>query len=185
MLLNYLHLCFSRLCCGLRLWISAKSSDSHKTPATHVLISNMDTTAAEVLLQVFGCSIPGTKGRYMYGTGIISVIGTSFTFLNVTQASIGNMMVSIPFCLPFWLLQQCWCSNLQHSVTSTYAVKLQRSGIWNHAYADVLPAKTSAAAQFMHMLALLLHEAHTAKILTEGGSSYTSSSCLSCSQLSS
>ena len=46
------------------------------------------------LWQVFGCSIPGTKGRYMYGTGIISVIGTSFTFLNVTQASIGNMMVS-------------------------------------------------------------------------------------------
>lgn len=35
----------------------------------------------------------------MYGTGIISVIGTSFTFLNVTQQSINNMMVSAqPLC---------------------------------------------------------------------------------------
>ena len=45
-------------------------------------------------MQVFGANIPGTRGRYMYGTGIISVIGTSFTFLNVSAASIGNMMVS-------------------------------------------------------------------------------------------
>ena len=46
------------------------------------------------VLQVLGFDIPGTGGRYMYGTGIISVIGTSFTFLNVSAASIGNMMVS-------------------------------------------------------------------------------------------
>lgn len=43
------------------------------------------------LMQVLGFDIP--KTRYMYGTGIISVIGTSFTFLNVTAQSIGNMMV--------------------------------------------------------------------------------------------
>ncbi|KAL3148343.1 hypothetical protein ABBQ38_013800 [Trebouxia sp. C0009 RCD-2024] len=42
--------------------------------------------------KVFGRDIPGTKGRFMYGTGIISVIGTSFTFLNVTQSSIKNML---------------------------------------------------------------------------------------------
>ena len=56
------------------------------------------TAADDASLQVFGCNIPGTKGRYMYGTGIISVIGTSFTFLTVTQTSIRNMMVSTPFC---------------------------------------------------------------------------------------
>jgi len=50
--------------------------------------------------QVFGASIPGTRGRYMYGTGIISVIGTSFTFLNVSAASIGNMMVRQIVLLP-------------------------------------------------------------------------------------
>lgn len=47
---------------------------------------------AAVLMQVLGFDIP--KTRYMYGTGIISVIGTSFTFLNVTSQSIGNMMVN-------------------------------------------------------------------------------------------
>ena len=51
-----------------------------------------------IWLQVLGFDIPGTRGRYMYGTGIISVIGTSFTFLNVSAASIGNMMVSADGC---------------------------------------------------------------------------------------
>ena len=45
-------------------------------------------------VQVVGFDIPRT--RFMYGTGIISVIGTSFTFLNVTSQSIGIMMVSLP-----------------------------------------------------------------------------------------
>ena len=53
-----------------------------------------------VILQVFGANIPFTRGRYMYGTGIISVIGTSFTFLNVSAASIGNMMVRHAVLLP-------------------------------------------------------------------------------------
>ncbi len=53
-----------------------------------------------VILQVFGANIPFTRGRYMYGTGIISVIGTSFTFLNVSAASIGNMMVRHIVLLP-------------------------------------------------------------------------------------
>ena len=59
--------------------------------ARHIIVAQ---NGSIVQVQVFGANIPGTKGRYMYGTGIISVIGTSFTFLNVTAASIGNMMVS-------------------------------------------------------------------------------------------
>ncbi len=63
----------------------------HKSSCKHDLSSGGNVSC--VISQVFGANIPFTRGRYMYGTGIISVIGTSFTFLNVSAASIGNMMV--------------------------------------------------------------------------------------------
>lgn len=44
-------------------------------------------------LQVIQLPIPFTGGRLYYGTGVISVIGISFTFLPVAQTSIGTMMV--------------------------------------------------------------------------------------------
>ena len=44
--------------------------------------------------QVIQLPIPFTGGRLFYGTGVISVIGISFTFLPVAQTSIKAMMVS-------------------------------------------------------------------------------------------
>lgn len=46
-------------------------------------------------LQVVQLPIPFTGGRLYYGTGVISVIGISFTFLPVAQTSIGQMMVRL------------------------------------------------------------------------------------------
>ena len=70
----------------------------HQSSCTHHISSGSCISC--VVSQVFGANIPFTRGRYMYGTGIISVIGTSFTFLNVSAASIGNMMVRHTVLLP-------------------------------------------------------------------------------------
>ncbi|KAL0033065.1 hypothetical protein WJX79_000796 [Trebouxia sp. C0005] len=60
--------------------------------ANYLVASSLIVSGICTCVHVFGANIPFTRGRYMYGTGIISVIGTSFTFLNVSAASIGNMM---------------------------------------------------------------------------------------------
>ncbi|DBB13713.1 TPA: hypothetical protein ACH3X3_000728 [Trebouxia sp. C0006] len=60
--------------------------------ANYLVASSLIVSGICTCIHVFGANIPFTRGRYMYGTGIISVIGTSFTFLNVSAASIGNMM---------------------------------------------------------------------------------------------
>ncbi|KAL3137001.1 hypothetical protein ABBQ32_006593 [Trebouxia sp. C0010 RCD-2024] len=60
--------------------------------ANYLVAASLIVSGICTVIHVFGRDIPGTKGRFMYGTGIISVIGTSFTFLNVTQTSIKNML---------------------------------------------------------------------------------------------
>lgn len=89
--------CFYVCACMFMPSVSAASL-MHKSSCKHDLGSG--GYASCVTSQVFGANIPFTRGRYMYGTGIISVIGTSFTFLNVSAASIGNMMVRHTVLLP-------------------------------------------------------------------------------------
>jgi len=78
----------------------------HQSSCKHDISSG--TCISCVVSQVFGANIPFTRGRYMYGTGIISVIGTSFTFLNVSAASIGNMMVRHTVLLPAQHQRACY-----------------------------------------------------------------------------
>lgn len=59
-----------------------------------LISSSLIVCGIMTVIHVIQIPVIGTFGRYVYGSGVISVIGISFTFLPIAQKSIGAMMAA-------------------------------------------------------------------------------------------